>query len=70
MNSDPARRHTRVLAADAAGVAEAAAILRAGGLVAASRGIVYAHERIGGTPEEAAAREAARLRELAWGLST
>jgi orotidine-5'-phosphate decarboxylase len=42
---------------------------RAGGLVAASRGIVYAHERIGGTPAAAAAREAARLREVAWGLS-
>jgi orotidine-5'-phosphate decarboxylase len=34
-----------------------------------ARGIVYAHERIGGQPESAAAREAARLRELAWGLS-
>jgi orotidine-5'-phosphate decarboxylase len=41
----------------------------AGGLVAVSRGIVYAHERLGGTPEGAAAREAARLRELAWGMS-
>jgi orotidine-5'-phosphate decarboxylase len=43
---------------------------RAGGLVAASRGIVYAHERIGGDPQEAAGREAGRLRELAWGIST
>jgi orotidine-5'-phosphate decarboxylase len=42
---------------------------RAGGLIAASRGIVYAHERIGGRAEEAAAREAARLRELAWDVS-
>jgi orotidine-5'-phosphate decarboxylase len=42
---------------------------RAGGLVAASRGIVYAYERIGGDPGAAAAREADRLRELAWGLS-
>jgi orotidine-5'-phosphate decarboxylase len=42
---------------------------RAGGLVAASRGIVYAHERVGGEPEGAAAREAARLRELAWDVS-
>jgi orotidine-5'-phosphate decarboxylase len=42
---------------------------RAGGLVSASRGIVFAHERSGGEPAAAAAREAARLRELAWGLS-
>lgn len=42
---------------------------RAGGLVSASRGIVFAHERIGGDPAAAAAREAARLRELAWDLS-
>lgn len=41
----------------------------AGGLVAVSRGIVNAHERHGGDPEGAAAREAARLRELAWGIS-
>jgi orotidine-5'-phosphate decarboxylase len=43
----------------------------AGGLVSASRGIVYAHERgaaPGGDPAEAARREAARLRELVWGL--
>jgi len=42
---------------------------RAAGLIAVSRGIVYAHERDGGAPETAAAREAARLRELAWSLS-
>ncbi len=41
----------------------------AGGLVSASRGIVYAHERTGGEPERAAADEAARLRELAWSIS-
>ncbi|HEY3726925.1 MAG TPA: orotidine-5'-phosphate decarboxylase [Solirubrobacteraceae bacterium] len=42
----------------------------AGGLVSASRSIVNAHEKIGGDPEGAAAREAARLRALAWGMST
>ncbi len=41
----------------------------AGGLVSVSRGIVYAYERHGGDPEGAAAREAARLRELAWEIS-
>jgi orotidine-5'-phosphate decarboxylase len=41
----------------------------AGGLVAVSRGIVYAYERAGGEPAGAAADEAARLRELAWGIS-
>jgi orotidine-5'-phosphate decarboxylase len=41
----------------------------AGGLVTASRGIVYAHELAGGDPADAAAREAARLRALAWGLA-
>jgi orotidine-5'-phosphate decarboxylase len=38
----------------------------AGGLVSASRSIVYAHELTGGEPADAAAREASRLRELAW----
>jgi orotidine-5'-phosphate decarboxylase len=38
----------------------------AGGLVSASRGIVAAHERVGGDPAAAAALEARRLRELAW----
>jgi orotidine-5'-phosphate decarboxylase len=38
----------------------------AGGLVSASRSIVYACERRGGEPAEAAAREAAVLRRLAW----
>jgi orotidine-5'-phosphate decarboxylase len=41
----------------------------AGGLVAASRAVVHAHERDGGDPAAAAAREASRLRELAWRLS-
>jgi orotidine-5'-phosphate decarboxylase len=43
---------------------------RAGGLISVSRGIVGAHERIGGDPTSAARTEAARLRELAWRLST
>jgi orotidine-5'-phosphate decarboxylase len=42
----------------------------AGGLVSASRGIVYAFERHGGFPEAAAAREASRLRELAWSIAS
>ncbi|HWD85405.1 MAG TPA: orotidine-5'-phosphate decarboxylase [Solirubrobacteraceae bacterium] len=42
---------------------------RAGGLVSASRSIIFAHERDGGDPLLAAQREAARLRELAWSLS-
>jgi orotidine-5'-phosphate decarboxylase len=41
----------------------------ASGLVSASRGIVVAHERTGGDPADAAAREAGRLRELAWRLA-
>jgi orotidine-5'-phosphate decarboxylase len=41
----------------------------AGGLVSSSRGIVQAHERSGGEPGPAAAAEASRLRELAWGLA-
>lgn len=41
----------------------------AGGLVTASRGIVRAHESSGGDPARAAAAEAQRLRELAWGIS-
>ncbi len=40
----------------------------AGGLVSSSRGIVHAHERLGGDPGPSAAAEAARLRELAWNL--
>jgi orotidine-5'-phosphate decarboxylase len=43
---------------------------RAGGLIAASRGIVFAHERFGGEPSVAARDEAARLRELAWKLAS
>ena len=41
----------------------------AGGLIAASRGIVAAHDKVGGDPAAAAAREAGRLRELAWRLA-
>jgi orotidine-5'-phosphate decarboxylase len=41
----------------------------AGGLIAVSRGIVDAHERIGGAPAGAARQEAARLQELAWALA-
>ncbi len=40
----------------------------AGGLISASRAIVTAYERLGGDPAGAAAREAGRLRELAWRL--
>jgi orotidine-5'-phosphate decarboxylase len=40
----------------------------AGGLVSASRAIVYASERDGGDPEQAAREEAGRLRELVWRL--
>ena len=40
----------------------------AGGLVSSSRGIVDAHEAVGGPPGLAAAAEAQRLRELAWSL--
>lgn len=53
-------------------VEELAAAFAAGpasGLVSASRGIVTAHERAGGDPADAAAREASRLRELAWRLA-
>jgi orotidine-5'-phosphate decarboxylase len=42
----------------------------AGGLVAASRGIVYAYEKSGETPEHAARTEAARLRELTWAVAS
>jgi orotidine-5'-phosphate decarboxylase len=41
----------------------------AGGLIAASRGIVAAHEQTGGDPAEAARAQAARLRELAWSIA-
>jgi orotidine-5'-phosphate decarboxylase len=50
------------------GLAPAFAPGRAGGLVSASRAIVYAHERDGGDPATGARREARRLRELIWGL--
>jgi orotidine-5'-phosphate decarboxylase len=40
----------------------------AGGLISVSRGIMNAYERHGGEPSKAAAQEAARLRELGWGV--
>jgi orotidine-5'-phosphate decarboxylase len=49
-------------------LAPAFAAGRAGGLVTASRSIVYAHEQHGGEPAQAARREAERLRALAWSL--
>ena len=42
----------------------------AGGLIAASRGIVNAYQQSGAEPAAAARDEAARLRELAWSLAT
>jgi orotidine-5'-phosphate decarboxylase len=50
-------------------LAPAFAVGPAGALVSASRAIVAAHERAGGDPAGAAAREASRLRELAWRLA-
>jgi orotidine-5'-phosphate decarboxylase len=41
---------------------------RAGGLIAASRGIVFAHEPGGGDPAICAAAAARRLRDQAWEL--
>ncbi|MDX6702437.1 MAG: orotidine-5-phosphate decarboxylase, partial [Baekduia sp.] len=41
---------------------------RAGGLVTASRSIVGAHAKAGGTPAAAARAEAQRLRRAAWSL--
>ena len=41
----------------------------AGGLIAVSRGLVYAFEKSGGTPADAARAEAERLRELTWSLA-
>ncbi len=41
----------------------------AGGLITVSRGIVAAHERLGGDPAQSAAGEARRLREAAWTLA-
>ncbi len=41
----------------------------AAGLIAVSRGIVAAHQRMGGDPALAAQRAAARFRELAWRLA-
>ncbi|MGC9220084.1 MAG: orotidine-5'-phosphate decarboxylase [Solirubrobacteraceae bacterium] len=42
----------------------------ASGLIAVSRGLVYAHRMTGGDPAEAARREAARLREQASALTS
>jgi orotidine-5'-phosphate decarboxylase len=50
------------------GLAPAFAPGPAGGLVSASRAIVYAHEAGGGDPAAGAQREARRLRELIWDL--
>jgi orotidine-5'-phosphate decarboxylase len=50
-------------------LAPAFAAGRAAGLVAASRGIVAAHQQHGGEPAAAARREAERLRALAWSLA-
>lgn len=52
------------------GLAAAFAPGPAGGLIAASRAIVAAHERSGGDPARAASDEAARLRALAWALAS
>ncbi len=41
----------------------------AGGLITVSRGLIRAHEREGGDPALAAAREAERLRRLGWSLA-
>ena len=42
----------------------------AGGLISVSRGIMNAYERGGGEPAAAAAKEAGRLRELAWSVAS
>jgi orotidine-5'-phosphate decarboxylase len=42
---------------------------RAGGLVTVSRGIVAAHEQLGGDPAGAAHEQARRLREQVWELA-
>jgi orotidine-5'-phosphate decarboxylase len=42
----------------------------ASGIISVSRGIVHAHRMSGGDPAGAARREAARLREQAWGLTS
>jgi orotidine-5'-phosphate decarboxylase len=41
---------------------------RAGALITASRSIVHAHERAGGSPAQAARSEAENLRAVAWSL--
>ena len=50
------------------GLAPAFAPGPAGGLIAASRAIVYAYESTGGKPADGARDEARRLRELIWDL--
>ena len=42
----------------------------AGGLISASRAIVYAHENDGGEPADSARRQAERLRSRAWLLAS
>jgi orotidine-5'-phosphate decarboxylase len=42
----------------------------AGGLISASRGIINAHELLGGDPAAAARAQAQRLQELAWAIAT
>jgi orotidine-5'-phosphate decarboxylase len=54
--------------ASGSGLAPAFQPSRAGGLVAASRAIVYAYQQSGGEPAAAARQEARRLRELIWNL--
>jgi orotidine-5'-phosphate decarboxylase len=54
--------------ASGSGLAAAFQPGRAGGLVSASRAIVYAYEQAGGAPATAAQQEARRLRELIWNL--
>jgi orotidine-5'-phosphate decarboxylase len=54
---------------EVAHLAPAFAAGRAGGLISSSRGIAHASEQSGSEPGPAARAEAARLRELAWGLS-
>jgi orotidine-5'-phosphate decarboxylase len=49
-------------------LAPAFAAGRAGGLIAASRGIVGAHSALGGDPAQCARAEAERLRAAAWSL--
>ena len=54
---------------DVASLGPAFAPGRAGGLVTASRSIANAHAESGGSPADAALREAERLRAVAWDLA-